>query len=499
MRQLLTYFLKTGLFLLTLLPLGCNSFLDKVPQGNLTQQNFPENADEALLATNAVYNTLRNWYFNSGGYPILDIMSDDANKGSNPSDQASTIGPYDNFTITTSQDGLDRWWNALYEGIKRANVVIEKVPAIQMDEGLKNRYIAEAKFLRALYYFDLVRAWGGVPLITSITPPLTLARSSREETYSLIEADLLFAIDHLFDKTQYSPPDIGRATKGSAQSMLAKVYMFENDFTNAVNYSQAVINSGLYSLDPDFSHIFSIEGQFNNESVFEVGAIGQEGPEKGGNQYANTQGVRGSPNLGWGFNRPSIDLMNSFSPDDPRKDATIIFLNEVLDGITILGDGSTPDVTYTDQTQTTVKEIECYNQKVFVPSSGTTATWGDNRKLIRYADVLLMAAEALNETGNSSQALTYLNEVRARARGSNTSNLPDITETNKDLLRDIIINERRYELAMEGHRFWDLVRTNKAAQVLGNLGFMAGKNELFPIPQIEIDISQGTLEQNPGW
>ncbi|MBK9730053.1 MAG: RagB/SusD family nutrient uptake outer membrane protein [Chitinophagaceae bacterium] len=478
---------------------SCSDFLDKVPQGNLTQENFPQTADDALLATNAVYNTLRNWSYHSGGYPILDIMSDDAHKGSNPSDQANNIGPYDDFTMSTSQEPLGAWWNSLYEGIKRANVVIEKVPDISMDETLRNRYIGEAKFLRALFYFDLVRAWGGVPIVTSTVPELKLPRASKEEIYDLIINDLLNAIDNLPEKTSLNPADYGRATKGAATALLAKAYLFDGDFQNAKDYALQVINSNLYSLDPDFEHTFSLDGQYNSESVFEIGAIEFEGQENGGNQYANTQGVRGTPNRGWGFNRPSINLRDSFEPGDPRMEGTIIFLGEVIDGVTILGDGSTPDITYTDATNTVVKEIECYNQKVWIPGTSTSEQWGHNRRLIRYAEVLLIAAEALNQSGQPSDALIYLNQVRARAREGSNTILPDITEMNKDALNDLILKERRSELAMEGVRFWDLVRTGKAAEVLGPLGFQTNKNEFLPIPQTEIDISQGTLSQNPGW
>ncbi|MCY7408959.1 MAG: RagB/SusD family nutrient uptake outer membrane protein, partial [Chitinophagales bacterium] len=210
--------------------------------------------------------------------------------------------------------------------------------------------------------------------------------------------------------------------------------------------------------------------------------------------------VRGTPNRGWGFCRPTIDLQNYFDANDPRKDATIIFLGEVFDGVTILGDGSTPDITYADPpTNLIVKEIECYNQKIWIPGTGTSTQWGTNRRLLRYADVLLMAAEALNENGKSADALTYLNQVRARARQGDNSILPDIIEAEKNALRDLILNERRYELSLEANRFWDLIRTGKAQQVLGTLGFISGKNELLPIPQTQIDLSQGTLTQNPGW
>jgi hypothetical protein len=171
----------------------------------------------------------------------------------------------------------------------------------------------------------------------------------------------------------------------------------------------------------------------------------------------------------------------------------------VLDGVVISGSGDTPDVTYVPGSSTEIAEIESYNQKVWTPGTNVDTQHDHNRRLLRYADVLLMAAEALNENGKPAQALTYLNQIRARAREGNTTILPDITETNKDQLRDIILHERRVELALEGHRFWDLVRTNKAAQVLGPLGFQANKNELLPIPQTERDLTNGRLEQNPNY
>ncbi len=476
---------------------GCEDFLDKNLQGELTQATFPVTEEDALLATNAVYSTLREWHYHSGGYPILDIMSDDAIKGSNPNDQIATIGAYDNFDITTTQDGLDRWWATLYLGIKRANVVIEKVPDIEMDTELKNRYIGEARFLRGLFYFDLVRAWGDVPKVTTITPPLKLVRSSKEEIYSLIEEDLLVAVDHLVEKSVQPLTDYGRATKGAAKALLAKVFLFQQDFTNAEKYALEVIASEEYDLEPVYADANGINGEQGIESVLEIGALGVEGGDGPGNQYANTQGVRGSPNRGWGFNRPTLDLRNSFETGDPRLEATIIDLGEILDGIEIKGDGTTPDETRDNGDN--IIEVECYNQKVWVPGDNTITQYAHNRRLIRYADVLLMAAEALNENNKSGQALLYLNLVRERARQGNTSILPDITETGKDALRDIIIRERRSEMAMEGHRFWDLVRTGKAPVVLGPLGFVTGKNEWLPVPQNEIDISQGTLTQNPNW
>ncbi|MFZ1271517.1 MAG: RagB/SusD family nutrient uptake outer membrane protein [Bacteroidales bacterium] len=473
---------------------GCEDFLQKDPQGELTQEAFPVTASDALLATNAVYVSIRTWAYHSGGYPILDIMSDDAQKGSNPNDQLPTVGPYETFTHTTTQDGLDRWWSALYEGIKRANVVIEKVPSINMNEQLRNRYIAEASFLRGLFYFDLVRAFGGVPKVTSTTPATKTPRSTDAEIYELIISDLEFAAQHLPEKSLYGPDDAGRATKGAAKSLLARVYLFMGDYKNVEKYALEVIASDEYDLEDDFADANGKNGEHGIESVFEIGAMEVEGA--GGNQYANTQGVRGSPNRGWGFNRPSLDLRYSFEEGDPRLDATIIDLGETLDGIFIIGDGTTPDVVVVNGI---VTEVECYNQKVWYPGTNTITQWGHNRRLIRYADVLLMAAEALNENDKPGDALPLLNEVRERARGGNGSILPDVTVTEKNALRNAILEERRHELALEGHRFWDLVRTGRAAIVLGPLGFQTGKHELLPIPQNEIDISQGSLQQNPNW
>jgi len=365
-----------------------------------------------------------------------------------------------------------------------------------MDEALKTRYIAEARFIRGLLYFDMVRAWGGVPLITTTSPELNLTRSSAEEVYNLLIGDLTYAANNLSYRSEYESIDVGRATKGAANALLARVYLFRGDFANAETYASAVVNSNQYSLEPNFIDANGINGNNGVESVFEIGALSVDGTSSGGNQYANTQGVRGTPNKGWGFNRPTEDLRNSFESGDPRMKGTIIDLGDVIDDIEILGDGSTPDETYEDGT---LVEVECYNRKVWVPGATTTSNWGHHRRLIRYADVLLMAAEALNENNKPTDALQYLNMVRARARGGNENILPDVTTTDQTELRQKIYDERRHELAMEGIRFWDLVRTGRAPQVLGPLGFVQGKHELLPVPQSEIDISQGKLTQNPNW
>ena len=309
-----------------------------------------------------------------------------------------------------------------------------------------------------------------------------------------------YAETHLTKKSELISSDQGRATSGAAEALLAKVYLFQKDFVNAEKYALKVIQSNEYSLEPRFIDANGVNGNNGVESIFEVGALGVEDFNGGGAQYANTQGVRGSPNRGWGFNRPSIDLRKSFEPGDPRLKGTIIDLGDTMDGVFIKGDPDPANdpVVILNQNGDTIN-IQCYNRKVWTPGNDTPTQWSHHRRLIRYADVLLMAAEALNENGKPTDALTYLNQVRKRARGGNISILPDVTITDKNLLRDKILLERRHELALEGERFWDLVRTGKAATVLGPLGFIPGKHELLPIHQSEIDISQGSLTQNPNY
>jgi len=498
MKMSLKYSIKrtTAIVLLAAMPFACNDFLDTPVQGQLLSQNFPISASDALGATNAIYNTLRDGSYNFGLYPIMDIMSDDAYKGSNPTDQAATIGPYDKFQNIPTEQTIGSWWSVLYQGIKRANIVLEKLPSIAMDATLQKRYMAEAQFLRALFYFDLVRAWGDVPLITTVEVPSGATRAPKGDIYNLIINDLTSAIEVLPEKSEYAAADLGRATKGAAKALLGKVYLFNGDPVNAEKYLLEVINSSQYDLMPVFNDANSKAGEFGAESVFEVGAVGTEELVGGGAQYGNIQGVRGTPNRGWGFNRPSLDLMDAFEDNDPRKEATIIFLNEVIDDVTILGDVGTPDETRNSDGD--LVEIECYNQKVWTPGTTVPSQFDYNRRIIRYADVLLMAAEALNANGKDDQAKEYLNKVRERARGGDAGILPDVTSTGT-ALGDAIFQERRVELALEGIRFWDLVRTGRAEAVLGPLGFKKGKHEYLPIPQTEIDLSQGSIQQTDAW
>ncbi len=465
-------------------------FLDNPPQGFLTDANFPLTPEHAERAVNGVYSDLRNWPLYYGGYPIVDFMSDDALKGSNPGDQAG-MNQYVNFTFTADIGDIADWYATLYEAIKSANVVIVMLPEIEMDNNLRNLYIAQARFLRALHYANLVRGFGDVPKVLDLTPDPGMVRSPKAEIYSeIIIPDLQFAIATLPTKNEWPTADRGRATRGAAQALLAKVYLYLADYENAAAQAMEVINSGIYDLEPNFSDAFLPIGEHGIESVFEVGAIPFGTGAQGGNQFANTQGVRGVPNRGWGFNRPTLDLINTFHPDDPRMDATVIFLGEVLDGVLIVGDSNTPDSTFNSQGE--LIEIETYNQKVWVPGETVQEPFGYNVKEMRYAEVLLIAAEALNKSGNPGGALTELNKVRARV------GMPDIQEMNTEVLDDLIIQEKRFEMALEQERFFDLVRTGRAPEVLGPYGFQQGRHETFPIPNSELQLNPN-LTQNSGW
>lgn len=490
---------KKRFILLLLIPLlyqSCSEeFLENPPLTTITDVTFPSTERDALLVTNAAYSNLRNWWY-MGGYPLAGIMSDDQTKGSEDGSNPD-LAQFEDFTYGPSHAYLLAWYQTLFQSVRHANIVIEKVPGIEMDETLKSRYIAEARFLRAHSYFTLVRLFGDVPKVTTTNPERTLPRSSADEIYQdLIITDLMEAADILPEKSDYAAEDLGRATRGAAKALLSRVYLFRGDFDNSLKYALEVINSGQYQLDPSFANVFSSNGEFGLGSIFELGAI-SAGRGQGGNQYGNTQGVRGEPNWGWGFGRPSWDYIQHFEAGDPRLDASVIFLGEVLSGVKILGNTLTTDTT---RVNGKIVEIECYNQKVYIEgATNTQANFGHNRRIIRYADILLMAAECQNELGNTSDALEYLNLVRARARGEKLDILPDRVTSNQEELRQFIWQERRSELAFETLRYFDLKRQGRMHDVLGPLGFITDRHELLPIPQQEIDLSEGMMRQNPNW
>src|SRR6266568_354477 len=408
-----------GLCLLAVLGLaaGCD-FLSTEPKGVLTTENFFKTSDQAVAATNATYNMLREWQVHVFSWiGLTDIVSDDATKGSTPGD-ASFLGDLDNLTFDPGNLAFADPWAGYYKGIYRANVAIQNIPGVSMDATLKARLIGENKFLRAYYYFFLVRAFGGVPLLTQpLTPDeFVQPRATSAEVYALIVQDLQDASAALPKRSQYAPEDLGRATKGAAQAMLAEAYLYLKDYPHALAYADSVIASAEYGLFPDYNTLFTQAGKNSSEGVFEVEAASMPGsgcqPSEGCSnvQYAEVQGVRGTPNIGWGFNTPSADLEAAYEAGDPRLEATILYPWKLLP------DGSGRVVYRNPQ----MIDNNRFSQKVFVSpdNPGGTFNAGINIRRIRYADVLLVAAEAAYQTADEAKARNYLNQVRARARGA---------------------------------------------------------------------------------
>lgn len=480
-----------GLISMLVIPSACkDSFLDTDPQGKETGTVFWKDGTDATKAVNAMYANLRSWNNSTFASIALEsVGSDDAEKGSSPSD-ATFFNMYDNFTVGSTDGMLDGFWTGQYQNINFANQVLDNIPAITMDESLKARYLAEAKFVRAYSYFRLVRAFGDVPLRLHVPVDATeynLARTPKAEVYAAIEKDLSEAASIL--PVSYGSTDIGRATKGAAMTLHAKVSMYQNKWQQVYDLTNQVINSGQYSLFNNFEQLFRVANENVAESIFEVQSELVTGTEGVSNsQFSQVQGVRGVIGGGWGFNVPTQDLSDAFEAGDTRRDGTIIYRGETTpDGDAIAKEGDNP----------------LYNQKSYVPFkyyvSGFNEGAQQNIRVLRYSDVLLMNAEAANETGNAAQALANLELVRARARGGNSSVLPKITTTDQVALRKAIWNERRYEFAMETDRYFDVIRQGRALEVFGPKGWKANKNEVWPVPQTEIDLSGGLLTQNIGY
>jgi len=472
---------------------GCSkSFLNQEKQGATPVEQLWQTATDATNAVNAIYGNLRSWN-NLAFAPICieSMGSDDVVKGSVPTD-ATFINGYDNFTVTATDGQLDGFWTGQYQNINLCNQVLDNIVDINMDGNLKARYLAEAKFARAYSYFRLVRAFGNIPLVLNVpsTPDeLNPLQSKPADIYTAIEQDLTDAAAVL--PVSYGPSDVGRATKGAALALHAKVAMYQKKWSDVLNYTQQVMGLG-YSLFPDFGKMFRIPNENCSESIFEIQCNFVAGNSDISNsQYSQVQGNRDAA-AGWGFNVPTQNLVDAFEPGDPRLNATVMFA-----GTTTAEGDVVPAASAGAPTM--------YNMKSYVPFElAVVDNQGadQNVRVIRYADVLLMNAEANNELGNASAALASLEMVRARARAMSanpSSTLPPVTITDQNQLRTAIWHERRVELAMEFDRYFDVIRQGRGTEVFGPLGWKADKNEVWPIPQPEIDISAGKLVQNSGY
>lgn len=496
--------------------------LDVHIRGKVDIASYFKSTEVAVQSVTAAYAPL-GWEFNNTYYPewfIGDVVSDDALKGGQTvSTDMTPVYEMENFKTQSSNQYLLEYYRAQYIGIARTNLVIDYVPAIEIkkegDAELKERVLAEAHFLRAYYYFRLVRVFGGVPKIDYyITSQFDWKhpRASAEDIYSFIISDLEYAQKRLPKKSKYAATEAGRATKGAAQAMLMKSYLNLHEYDKAKAWGDSIIDSREYNLCTNYADNFTIAGENGPESVFEIQYVedgtGDYGQGNGFTTGSFTVIMTRYRSVGWGFNHPTQELYNEYETTngvaDPRRGVTIY--DPVAEW-----EVDNPEATYLGNSLHSKKYSLLANDGESL-WTGHAARGPINRKEIRYADILLMYAEACSETNNTDRAKWALEQVRNRARGGDSSILPQFpygsyTDGKDDLVK-AIRHERRVELGMEGHRWFDLVRWGVAAETMNNYRentsaevkqhmspFVKGKHELFPIPLEEIQ--KNPMAQNP--
>ena len=539
----LTY---SALALATLSLSSCNDWLTEETPGTTKVSEFFTSLSTAEAVVNAAYVPM-TWEFGTTYYPewyFGDIVSDDALKGGQDINDGADLRELENFKANSDNEILLEYYRAQWQGIQRANLAIDEIPTTRIEtEGdeagkqakYRDRYLGEAYFLRGFYYFRLARMFGGMPLIDYViksSNQWAQTRSTMDKTLNFAIEDFKRAENLLWEKDKYSDEELGRATKGAAQAMLLKANLYRADyqrnagneteaqkyFAEAAKWGKEVIKSRQYSLWPNYLDNFRLANENGRESVFEIQYTEEATSDYGGEGYTRgtmttiLQRSRSSAfgEAGWGYNRPTQNLYNEYEAGDARRDETILIPTD-------------------EQIETPAQEIYCgdrmLNRKYAMYNDGTNggiyklahATRSPKNNIqIRYADVLLMYAEACCETGDLPSAKTALKEVRDRVGLSQfpyTAVIQGQTVTfndNQEDLRKAIRHERRVELAMEGHRWFDLTRwgiaketmdtymageTEEAKELYGT--FQKGKHELFPIPSKEIDLSG--IEQNPNW
>lgn len=495
--------IKYFLVAVSILTLGActKDFLELQPKGQFLSGNFYTNETECTGALVGVYDQIR---MNTAGFDnmvaMLNAGSDDQYSGGGDSNDGAGIHAFSSHSLTSTKIPTS-FWNDHFQGIYRANVLISKLPAATMSDALKSRFVAECKTLRAVYYFNLVRMFKNVPLFTEPVAPDSMydvLQATPAAVYAQIEKDLNDAIPNL-PTTLNAVTESGRLTRGAAQAMLGKVYLFDGKKTEAaavlaqVNGTPGQANQYGNKLLTNYSDLWVVSNKFNSESLLEVSHSNQKnawwginwGGQDEGNALNVMVGVRGynrkdssTPDLapGWSFNIFTQDLYD-FMKNDPRFGATIMDLKALE---------TAGKIEYSHGDQDTGYYLNKYlPRKANINSGGGNweLNFRQNSYIIRLADTYLMEAEAL---GSGARAQALLDAVRARV------GLPSVPVT-----LAAIKDERRKEFAGEGLRFFDLVRWGDAAAKLANRGFVAGKDEIFPIPQVEL---QGTkLVQNPGY
>jgi len=483
---------------------SCKKFIDYNPHEDfvVTDQDYLKSESDYRTMAISAYSPLQ-WL--NQVTVIGDIASDNAVAGGESASDVLALQQIDDFTLTPINSTLQDLWTVAYEGVNRTNYLLaykdKNLAGQTVDFTGKEAMYGEIYFLRAYYYFTLAKMWGDVPLFTdkrlSLTDSRKLQRSAKADVYAQVEKDLLAAIAVL-PATQSQQ---GRITKYAAQGLLGKVYLYENKFQQADGGLEPVIASNAFSLVQDYASIYLAAGENGPESVFEIQYTNGSpyynwgGATRGQGNYAVQQnGIRGLSGsaampyaAGWSTNLPTQNLANAYSTGDQRKAITAFSIEDYK--------AAHPDYSVTYQVAP-YKNTGLYNGK-YLPRKGETSgqtelNYLNNFRIMRYSEVLLMAAEAVNRSGGADdKARGYLNQVRRRAFKDSAH---DVTASG-DALKQAIWDERRLELAMDGDRFFDLVRTGQAATKL--TGFITGKHEVFPVPQTEVTISG--ITQNPGY
>lgn len=470
-----------------------DDFVERDPVYSISSDNYFNSEEDYNYALIAAYDILQSTYVN---VILGEIASDNTLSGGESANDVIGWQQVDEMTHTPVNSNLRDVWNWMFAGVNRSAYILEFKDKTDF-EG-RAQIVAEARFLHAYYNFELLKWFGGIPLKGderfALGDETSIPRASKDDVYASIISDLEMAIADL----AVTAPQVGRVTKGAAQALLGKVYLYKGDYALAASMLDNVINSGQYSLTQgdDYLNLFEESGENGTESVFEVQYTDVEGAGFGclqcseGNVAVGFSGPRNYSGpmftSGFSFNVPTEEAASIYEDGDMRKEVTILDMAAW---------GAETGATYGPG----YKDTGYFNRK-YIPRVRSEEAAGDlnltnpnNYRAIRYSDVLLMAAEAYSRTGNASQALEYVNEVRRRAFGDENHDLSGAG----DALTSAILLERRRELLGEGHRFFDLVRTGQAASNIP--GFTANKNELFPIPIEEIQFSGGLWEQNPNY
>jgi starch-binding outer membrane protein, SusD/RagB family len=510
--------------LLGIISFSCNKQLDFPPYNQTPPAHFFQTADDAQKAVIACYGAIEGWsFFDPSAFGMSEMASGNTVKGGAANDQV-VVYQYSNFTSTSTHINTNENWGGRYAVINFCNQAISNIPNINMDETVKNSLLAEAKFIRAYMYFDLAKTFGEVVVYDGLPKDdnYNIPKSSLSDVYKFIESDL----EYSFANGRTTPWDInnkGRVTSWAAKALLAKVQMYEASGANfspegqAINArtwadvkatTDAVINSGFYHLftdrgDSSFFYLFRLPYENCDESILEM-QNGSVNVNSYGTNRSSAAQYQWATNLnGWGFNAPSDKLITDW---EARTDDTIRFRQSIAFQGLVLPDGDTinPNGVFQSGTGSIAADpnatgnARCrFNFKVYESrrDAGGYGGWQklieQNMRLFRYADVLLIDAEAEFNLGNLQEAVNSINLVRARVK--------ETPLTTADITLQKIWDERRFELAFENDYFFDLVRTGQAATVLGPNGFVKPKNNFYPIPQTQIDLSAGILIQNINW